>query len=1153
LSEGSTMKCPRCNNQNPADAVFCEECGSHLEAVCPSCGEANRLGAKFCKKCGQRLARPDAAGPEAAPKFGSRETYTPQHLADKILTSRSALEGERKQVTVLFADIKGSTELINNLDPEEARRVLDPALYAMMEAVHRYEGTVNQVLGDGIMALFGAPLAHEDHALRACYASLAMQEEIRRWSEKVGRLRAFVLRIGVGLNSGEVVVRTISNDLNIDYSAIGHTTHLAARMEELAAPGSIMMTATTHREVEGFVHVKALPPAHVKGVTSPVEVFELSGVTSVRKRLHAAAARGLTRFVGRKTEIEIFDELLDQAGAGHGQILAMVGEPGVGKSRLVYEFLHSQLDPSWRILESASVSYGKATAYFPLTELLKGYFNIEEGEKPDAIEAKVERYILKLDEGLFEAVPPFLSLLDALPETHLDNPNAYTRPHNVVEALKKFNDFDLQQRRRNTLEMLKRVLIRESQNQPLILVFEDLHWIDNATQAFLDILVESLPAARILLLVNYRPGYNHAWANKTYYTRLRVDPLPSNGADELLQCLLGDGEDLGPLRELLIKRTQGNPFFLEESVRSLTEIGVLSGEKGAYRLVQATQAIRIPHTVQAVLAGRIDRLPLEEKHLLQTAAVIGVKVIFSLLRAITDLAEEKLHTYLTNLQAAEFLYETNLFPELEYTFKHALTNEVVYGALLHERRTSLHARIVSALEVMAGDNLHNQIEKLAHHAFHAELWDKAVIYLKEAGGKAVSRSCFRDAVLCFEQALESLRHLPETTDTLKHAVDLRVEIRNALFILGDFRQGIKYLEEAKSAAVALNDKGRLGTLFNLMTAHWNLAGNAEHAIASGEEALEHTKGPEHLDLHIVTHYFLGAAYHNLGQFDQAVGVLEQALSLIGDRKHERFGTTGIVSVISRAWLVRCLAQIGRFGEAAAYGDEAIQIAVESDHPYSIVYAYFGVGTLLLMKGDFDKAIPVLQRGLEVCQASEIPVQRPLVASCLGSAYAFAGRLDEGLRLLESAVENTASMSRLGGQALRMAWLSEAYDLAGRTDEAEALARRGLDLSGKSKDRGSQTWLLRVLGDLTARHSPLNVERAEANYGEALALAQELGMRPVQAHCHLGLGQVYDQVKDFSKARSELRTAVELYRAMSMPFWLLKAETALAKTPDNSQR
>ena len=447
--------------------------------------------------------------------------YTPSYLAEKILTSRSALEGERKQVTVLFADLKGSMELLAERDPEEARQLLDPVLQRMMEAVHRYEGTVNQVMGDGIMALFGAPLAHEDHAVRACYAALAMQDALRRYSEEVRRTHGVEVQIRVGLNSGEVVVRAIGNDLHMDYSAIGETTHLAARMEQLAPPGTIRLTAATLRLVEGFMRVNALGPVPVKGLTAPVEVFDLVGTSALRHRLQAAVARGLTRFVGRDTELAALGQALARAAAGHGQVVALVGEAGVGKSRLVYECVHSHQTQGWLVLESASVSYGKATPYFPVLDLLRRYAHVDERDDTRTIRATVTGQLLTLDETLQDAIPPLLALLDALPD---DSP---------------FLRLDPPQRRQRTLAALKRVLLRESQVQPVLVVFEDLHWIDSETQALLDSLVESLPTARLLLLVNYRPEYQHGWGGKTFYTQLRLDPLPPASAAEVLQALLG--------------------------------------------------------------------------------------------------------------------------------------------------------------------------------------------------------------------------------------------------------------------------------------------------------------------------------------------------------------------------------------------------------------------------------------------------------------------------------------------------------------------------------------------------------------------------------------------------------------------------------------
>ena len=566
------MQCNRCQHENEAGAKFCEECATPLARGCANCGHQLSRTAKFCPECACPTGSASALTTDK--RFGSPGTYTPKHLAEKILTSRSALEGERKQVTVLFADLKGSMELLADRDPEEARKLLDPVLERMMEAVHRYEGTVNQVMGDGIMALFGAPLAHEDHAVRACYAAIRMQENVSKYAEEARRSHAAVINIRVGLNSGEVVVRAIGSDLRMDYTAVGQTTHLAARMEQLADPGAIVITPDTLALAEGYIQVKSLGPVPVKGVVDRLEIYEVVCTGPARTRLQAAARRGLTRFVGRDGEIEQLRRAQQLANAGRGQVAAIVGEAGVGKSRLVYELIHSHRLHGWLVLESSSVSYGKATSYLPVIDLLKGYFKIQDRDDHREIREKVTGKLLTLDDSLKSTLPALLALLDV----PVDDA-AWGTP-------------DLAQRRRRTLDAIKRLLLREAREQPLLLVFEDLHWIDSETQALLDGLVEGLASSRVLLLVDYRPQYEHRWGTRTYYSQMRLDALPAESAGDLLQALLGDDASLEPLKQLLIKR--GNPFFLEESVRTLVETKALEGDRGRYRLTRPVQSLQVP-------------------------------------------------------------------------------------------------------------------------------------------------------------------------------------------------------------------------------------------------------------------------------------------------------------------------------------------------------------------------------------------------------------------------------------------------------------------------------------------------------------------------------------------------------------------------------
>jgi class 3 adenylate cyclase/tetratricopeptide (TPR) repeat protein len=1049
------MLCAQCRQDNPLGAKFCSGCGGRLEALCPACGHPNVPGGRFCNECGEP-APPAGAGPATA----SPEAYTPRYLAERILTSRHALEGERKQVTVLFADMKGSLELLADRDPEEARKLLDPVLERMMDAVHRYEGTVNQVMGDGIMALFGAPLAHEDHAVRACYAALAMQEALRRYTEQIRRDHGIEVQIRVGLNSGEVVVRAIGSDLRMDYSAVGQTTHLAARMEQLATPGTTRLTGATLKLAEGFVHVAPLGPIPVKGVAGPVEVFELLGPSVTRTRLQAGAARGLSRFVGRAGEMEHLRQALDKVQAGHGQVVAVVGEPGVGKSRLLWEFIHSHRTHGWLVLESSSVSYGKATAYLPVIDLCTSYFGIEARDDARRIREKITGKLLILDEALRPVVPGFLSLLDV----PVDDPS--------WEAL------DPAQRRRRTIDGLRQMLLRESQVQPLCVVFEDLHWIDAESQGLLDALVESLPSARLLLLVNYRPEYLHRWGSKTYYSQLRLDPLPPESADELLTALLGEHEELEPVKRLLVERTEGTPFFLEECVRALVDGGALAGERGAYRLARAFETIQVPATVQAILAARIDRLPPEDKALLQTAAVIGKDLSFALLQAVADLSEDALRSGLGRLQAAEFLYETALFPELEYTFRHALTQEVAYGGLLQERRRALHAAIVRAFEALYPGRASDRTGWLTLHAFRGEVWDRAVAYLR--GSDLPTMDGYASGFTGLESA-------------------------GVLWWMGDHEHVIR---------TAQREMGATGAIYG-----WSFG------------------------LRVATNLRLGQANHSLGEYSRAMDHLRRNIELVGgEMLHDRSYMVGLPSVLSRTWLAMCLAERGEFDEGLATGEDALRIAEAGDPGYSLVVACAGLGSVCVLKGDLDRAASVLERGLGIDSGEPIARAWPFVASTLGAAWVGLGRVADALPLLEQAVERAASMKLMANHPLRLVRLAEALIGAGRVEMAFPLAVQAFELAQEQRERGHEAYALRLLGEVRATSDAPDLDKAEEHYRRALALAEQLAMRPLQGRCHLGLARLGRRRGESEASQAALEAAQGLFGEMEMAFWIRQVKS-----------
>jgi class 3 adenylate cyclase/tetratricopeptide (TPR) repeat protein len=1112
------MKCPRCQQENPPQAKFCLECATSLALRCANCGTQLPSGAKFCFEC----AKP-VSGLDSTSRLVSPDSYTPKHLAERILNSKAALEGERKQVTVLFADLKGSMELLADRDPEEARKILDPVLEHMMEAVHRYEGTVNQVMGDGIMALFGAPLAHEDHAVRACYAALRMQESVKKYAEEVRRSHAAVVKIRVGLNSGEVVVRAIGSDLRMDYTAVGQTTHLAARMEQIAEPGAIVITPETLALAEGYIEVKSLGSVPVKGLAEPVEVYEVTGAGPARTRLQAAARRGLTRFVGRDAEMDQLRRAQQLAGDGHGQVAAIVGEAGVGKSRLVYEFTHSHRLQGWLVLGSASVSYGKATSYLPVIDLLKGYFKIQDRDDLREIREKVTGKLLTLDRALEPTLPALLALLDV----------------RVDDAA--WRTLDPGQHRQLTLDGVKRLLLREAREQALLLIFEDLHWIDSETQALLDALVESLGSARLLLLVNYRPEYQHAWGSKTYYSQLRVDALSAESAGELLDALLGNDPGLAPLKQLLVRR--GNPFFMEETVRTLVETKALAGERGRYRLTQPVQAIQVPATVQVMLAARIDRLSPEDKRLLQVASVVGKDVPFVLMQAIADLPDESLCRGLGQLQASEFLHETGLYPDLEYSFTHALTHEVTYGGLLQERRRDLHARIVDAIETLHRERLGEQVERLAHHAVRGEVWEKAVDYLRQAGGKAAARSALPEARVWFEQALDVLEALPESPSTLEQAFEIRLELRGVLAQLGEGRRLLELLREANVIAEELDDDARRCRVLAFITNSHTLVGELDEALVTGTRALEIAKRLGDLRLRIVVMGFLAYVHRERGDDERVIAMAKDSLALLpADWVYESFGRTMPASVYDRYNLVLSLAQLGRFDEAAEYSLEAVRLAESTDNPYSMGMAYFASGALNVGKGDWVEARQCYERGLRALQTGNVvqvlPIMLAGLAVCLaqlGEAGEALNRLHEGERALDYNAANGYVILR--APVYRM--LGRACLLLGRVDEARRLVQLAVESS--QHQHGFAVYALHLLGDIATHPDRFDAERAEAHYREALALAEPRGMRPLVAHCHLGLGKLYRRTDKREQAKEHFTTATTMYREMGMTYWLEKAE------------
>jgi len=1041
-------------------------------------------------------------------KYGVRSHHPSPRRRSRLETAPAPaptgtrIEWESRGITLLRAAVVGLEGLESG---SRTSQVLD----GVIDKLETFGGRVEELTPTSVVASFGIE-GVDDAPRHAAHAAMAIHKGVARARVSTGRMPG----VKIGIHVAPVLIGRSASRIDID--ADGQRAQwpvldqLLQTIEQEETVASAAAASFLERRFELVL---------IEGEQGGAgQLYRLTG----QERRGLGLWGAMTQFVGRQAELAVLRGRLAAAGHGHGQLVAVVGEPGVGKSRLFWEFTHSPHVAGWLVLEAGGVPYGKTTPYLPVIELLKAYCGIGERDDQRTIRERVSGKLLALDPALEAALPAFLTLLDLPVEN------------------REWQALDPAGRRRRTLDVLKRLLQRESQVQPLALVFEDLHWIDGETQALLEGLIESLPEARLLLLVSHRSEYAHDWGCSTSYTQLRIDPLAREGAEELLEVLLGTDPGLGPLKRLLIQRTEGNPLFVEESVRALVETDAVTGTRGAYHLARGLPAIHVPGTVQAILTARIDRLPPEGKRLLETAAVIGKDFPFALLQAVADENEEMLRRGLGHLQTGEFLYETRLFPDLEYTFKHALTHEVAYGSLLHDRRRDLHTRIVGAIERSYQDRLTEHAERLAHHAMRGEMWEQAVTYLRQAGVKALVRSANREAVRGFEQALTALGHLPETRERLERGIDLRFDLRTALFPLGEFERIFGCLREAEGLARTLEDQQRLGQLSVYLCHNLQMTGHSAEARAFGQNAQAIAESLRDVPLRVTGNLYFGLACVGTGDHRRAEDLLLHALQLLeAFPSQERFGQPGFPAVSVRGFLGWVLAERGKFEEGIIHGQEGLRLAEALDHPYSVANVCWHLACLHIIRGEFSHVVGVLERGLALSREWNLTFFSALCTGSLGYAYALLGRVAEGIPLLEQALSANETMGHGAHQPLFLVYLGEVYVLADRLEDALAFAGRALTLARERGQCGREARALRLLGEVAARRDP--PEKAEAHYRDALALAEELGMRPLVAHCHLGLSKLCRRTGKRQDAQEHLATAATMYRDMDMPFWLEQAE------------
>jgi predicted ATPase/class 3 adenylate cyclase len=1016
-----------------------------------------------------KLAEPAAgAGPLEHPAASSLadeppERFTPPYLAQRMLAARASLAGERKQVSILFADVKGSLELIEDADPEDASHLLDDVIRVMIDAVHRYEGTVNKVMGDGVMALFGAPIGHEDHAIRACYAALAMQDAMLGKAAAIRHDHGVEAQIRVGLHSGEVVVRAIGNDLSIEYDAIGPTTHLAGRMEQLALPGTIRLSAETARLAEGFIEARSLGPVPIKGLKAPIEIFELKRAIEGRSRFLVATDRGLSRFVGRHAELTALEHALELVGTGHGQVFATIGEPGLGKSRLYHEIIHSPKAEGWLVLTAGCISYGMGTAYLPVADLLKRYFRIDSRDSPSDIREKATGKLLALDEQLRSMLTPIVSLLGV----PLDDPD--------------WVDLEASERRRRTIEAFRALLVCESRVQPLLVVFEDLHWIDVETKVVLDALVDRLSTARILLLVNYRPEFGHDWADRAHYVEQQLEPLPFDSAVTLLSSLLGEDLALGPLKRLLIERTEGNPFFVEESVRALVETGTLTGLPGAYRLTQNLDAFEIPATVQGVLAARIDRLSAEDKRLLQTAAVVGKNIPLALLRAVFGNDEDELLVSLTALQRAEFLHETRLFPEREYTFKHTFTHEVAYGGLLRQHRRDLHRRVAGAIETLYADRRLEWADTLARHYEGAEDWAKAAVSYADASDQARNRYANRIAVGFCDSALNCL----ERTTSLEGEAQRRLlaqllESRGQLrSLIGDSRGAADDFRALRRLAEAAGNRSAEAAALHRSAQLSVTDGAYDEGIADAFQALTIARQINDRSAMARILITLGDIHiHGIrGRDDAGVEFLEEAIPICRDLDDR----ASLAEALCHLGYIRLLK--GDYSAAIALFRESADLARTADDRPRLAFDLIFQGIIQMDLGDFSAASEYFIDGISLAQEIEAQVLAAIGQTFLGWVEVKRAAYAKGQELLQKALATFEGAGAKSWIPLVLNIQGECFLQIGALDKAQELFTRALPLAREVEDPCWQSFALTGLGFIRGTQGELT--EAQAHHQESL--------------------------------------------------------------------
>jgi len=1045
----------------------------------------------------------------------SASAYTPRHLTEKVLSGRSALEGERKQVTILFCDIVESTRLAERLDPETMHELMDRALRLMAEAVHRYEGTVNQFLGDGVMALFGAPIALEDHALRATQAALTILETLRGYSEQLRQKHGVEIRLRIGLNTGLVVVGRIGDDLRMDYTAVGDATNLASRMQSLAAPGTILVTDTTHRLIEGYVRSEALCSMPIKGRDEPVAVFRIMGRRRARRRFDVMAERGLTPLAGRDRELELLRDCLARTKGGHGQVVAIVGEAGVGKSRLLYEFRRSLEGERITWLEGHCVAYGQAAPYLPVLEVLRANFAVEEGDNPLQIEEKLRQGVRQLEAGV-EWIVPFLA--DLL----------------ISREDRTLKDLTPKEKRKKTFEAIRTLTAAGAQRRPLVIVQEDLHWTDKTSEDYLSYFVDSLAGLPALLVTTNRPEYSVRWIDKTYYTQIALGLLEQREVDTMVASIVRSGRLPDDLLRLVREKAEGNPLFVEEITTSLQERGILVRTNGGVTWA-GKAAVEFPTTIQDIIRARLDRLEDPVKRTMQTAAVIGREFGLSLLTRISEIPDD-VEGHLEKLTHLELIYEKRFFPEMEYVFKHAVIQDVAYQSLLSQRRKDLHTAIGAAIEELYADRLDDLAAILTYHHARSHRPDRAVRYALLAGDRAARLFAHTEATTYYLEALALARGLEVSSESCRGQVDAILKLAAVGVTRQDLERDRTHLESARQLAEQLEDEPRLAkVLYWLGRIHYVLV-EPKAALAYARQSLEIAERLGDDDSAALPVNLMGRLHYQHSEFADAARMQERSVEQMRrmGNKNEEATAAGFAGLV--------LGLLGEFERATVHADEGLRLAREIRNPFAEAANRNYRGTIFDQRGEWTQAIEEYEKGARLATEAGDLFRLYIIWWWKGRAHSMAGDPTTGKALLEESLTLSGRIGTRFGFAVQKTELAVCFLALGDPARATELCREAIPVAHESGEQWALALAYRTLAEALAASSALSPD-ADAAMRNAVDLLERIDAKPELARTYASDGRLRKAHGDAIGARTSFGKAVAMFRELGMTNDLRRLEAA----------